>query len=30
MLVNVLVSMGFPAEHRIWSGFYLAARPVQD
>lgn len=30
MLVNVLVSMGFPADHRIWSGFYAAARPTED
>lgn len=30
MLINVLVSMGFPAGHRIWSGFYPAARPVQE
>lgn len=30
MLVNVLVSMGFPADHRIWSGFYIAARPAGD
>ncbi|MGW8995342.1 TetR/AcrR family transcriptional regulator [Streptomyces zhihengii] len=28
MLANVLVSMGFPAGHRIWSGFYLSARPA--
>ncbi|MEW2519835.1 TetR/AcrR family transcriptional regulator [Actinacidiphila alni] len=27
MLVNTLVSLGFPAEHRIWEGFYQAARP---
>ncbi|MDQ1009012.1 AcrR family transcriptional regulator [Streptomyces sp. V4I23] len=30
MLINVLVSMGFPADHRIWSGFYLAARPAEE
>lgn len=28
MLVNTLVSLGFPAEHRIWEGFYNAARPA--
>ncbi|TXS57827.1 TetR/AcrR family transcriptional regulator [Streptomyces sp. t39] len=28
MLVNVLVSMGFPAGHRIWAGFYDSARPA--
>jgi AcrR family transcriptional regulator len=27
MLVNTLVSLGFPAGHRIWEGFYEAARP---
>lgn len=27
MLVNTLVSLGFPADHRIWEGFYEAARP---
>ena len=27
MLVNTLVSMGFPAGHRNWEGFYDAARP---
>lgn len=27
MLVNTLVSMGFPAGHRNWEGFYEAARP---
>ena len=30
MLINVLVSMGFPAGHRIWSGFYIAARPAEE
>jgi AcrR family transcriptional regulator len=28
MLANTLVSLGFPAGHRIWEGFYEAARPV--
>ena len=27
MLVNTLVSLGFPAGHRNWEGFYDAARP---
>ncbi|MEU0298842.1 helix-turn-helix domain-containing protein [Streptomyces sp. NPDC006175] len=27
MLINTLASMGFPAGHRVWSGFHLAARP---
>jgi AcrR family transcriptional regulator len=27
MLVNTLVSLGFPAGHRVWEGFYEAARP---
>ncbi|WP_217245519.1 TetR/AcrR family transcriptional regulator [Streptomyces sp. AC602_WCS936] len=26
MLVNALVGMGFPPEHRIWEGFYISAR----
>ncbi|WP_406453669.1 TetR/AcrR family transcriptional regulator [Streptomyces sp. NBC_00876] len=28
MLANTLTSLGFPAGHRIWSGFYASARPV--
>ncbi|MFI5767968.1 TetR/AcrR family transcriptional regulator [Streptomyces sp. NPDC051658] len=28
MLINTLASLGFPAEHRVWSGFYDAARPI--
>ncbi|MGP3754375.1 MULTISPECIES: TetR/AcrR family transcriptional regulator [unclassified Streptomyces] len=28
MLVNTLSSLGFPAGHRIWSGFYESAQPV--
>ncbi|RPK52406.1 Nucleoid occlusion factor SlmA [Streptomyces sp. ADI93-02] len=28
MLVNTLASLGFPAGHRIWSGFYESAQPV--
>ncbi|WP_335978533.1 TetR/AcrR family transcriptional regulator [Streptomyces sp. CA2R106] len=27
MLINTLVSMGFPASHRSWEGFHVAARP---
>ncbi|MEU7579691.1 helix-turn-helix domain-containing protein [Streptomyces sp. NPDC041068] len=27
MLVNVLVSMGFQSDHRVWSGFYDSAQP---
>ncbi|MFB6982025.1 TetR/AcrR family transcriptional regulator [Streptomyces scopuliridis] len=27
MLVNTLVSLGFPSGHRIWSGFYDSAQP---
>ncbi|MCL2551397.1 MAG: TetR/AcrR family transcriptional regulator [Actinomycetia bacterium] len=27
MLVNTLVSLGFPAGHRNWEGFYESARP---
>ncbi|MYS24483.1 transcriptional regulator, TetR family [Streptomyces sp. DvalAA-14] len=27
MLINTLVSLGFPAGHRNWEGFYVAARP---
>ncbi|WP_405901660.1 TetR/AcrR family transcriptional regulator [Streptomyces sp. NBC_00727] len=28
MLANTLTSLGFPAGHRIWSGFYASARPA--
>jgi AcrR family transcriptional regulator len=28
MLINTLASLGFPAEHRVWSGFYDGARPI--
>lgn len=28
MLVNTLASLGFPADHRTWSGFYDSARPT--
>ncbi|MFF1839654.1 TetR/AcrR family transcriptional regulator [Streptomyces sp. NPDC058231] len=28
MLINTLTSLGFPAGHRIWSGFYPSARPT--
>ncbi|MYW68236.1 TetR family transcriptional regulator [Streptomyces sp. SID8379] len=27
MLVNVLVSMGFRPDHRVWTGFYESAQP---
>jgi AcrR family transcriptional regulator len=27
MLVNTLASLGFPAGHRVWSGFYPSAQP---
>ena len=27
MLVNTLVSLGFPAGHRVWEGFYESSRP---
>ena len=27
MLINCLVAMGFPPEHRVWQGIYLSARP---
>lgn len=27
MLVNTLVSLGFPAGHRVWDGFYESSRP---
>lgn len=26
MLINCLVSMGFPPEHRVWEGLYPSAR----
>ncbi|MGW0909934.1 TetR/AcrR family transcriptional regulator [Streptomyces sp. NPDC002853] len=29
MLVNVLVSMGFSPEHRVWTGFYESVQPKQ-
>ncbi|MEV6161116.1 helix-turn-helix domain-containing protein [Streptomyces sp. NPDC052052] len=28
MLINTLTSLGFPAGHRVWSGFYESARPI--
>ncbi|MFE6663025.1 TetR/AcrR family transcriptional regulator [Streptomyces sp. NPDC057697] len=28
MLINTLASFGFPAGHRVWSGFYDEARPI--
>ncbi|OEJ63230.1 TetR family transcriptional regulator [Streptomyces agglomeratus] len=28
MLINVLVSLGFPAGHRVWSGFDMTKVPV--
>jgi AcrR family transcriptional regulator len=27
MLINTLVSLGFPAGHRVWDGFYESSRP---
>ncbi|MFE4171152.1 TetR/AcrR family transcriptional regulator [Streptomyces sp. NPDC056909] len=30
MLINTLVSLGFPPEDRVWSGFYDSAQPVGD
>ncbi|GHF57120.1 TetR family transcriptional regulator [Streptomyces mashuensis] len=27
MLINTLVSLGFPAGHRVWRAFHIAARP---
>lgn len=27
MLINTLVSLGFPVGHRVWSGFYESTRP---
>lgn len=24
MLINTLASLGFPPDHRVWSGFYLS------
>ncbi|MGW7365651.1 TetR/AcrR family transcriptional regulator [Streptomyces sp. NPDC054841] len=26
MLINTLVAMGFPSDHRVWEGFYVSAR----
>ncbi|QXE35237.1 TetR/AcrR family transcriptional regulator [Streptomyces sp. GMY02] len=28
MLINTLVSLGFPSQDRVWSGFFPSARPV--
>ncbi|MFF2328170.1 MULTISPECIES: TetR/AcrR family transcriptional regulator [unclassified Streptomyces] len=28
MLINTLTSLGFPVDHRIWSGFYDSAKPA--
>ncbi|MGW6743452.1 TetR/AcrR family transcriptional regulator [Streptomyces sp. NPDC055025] len=30
MLINTLVSLGFPPGDRVWSGFYDSARPAGD
>ncbi|MZD04130.1 TetR family transcriptional regulator [Streptomyces sp. SID5785] len=30
MLINVLVSMGFPPDHRVWAGFTPAPAPAPD
>ncbi|MFI0240924.1 TetR/AcrR family transcriptional regulator [Streptomyces sp. NPDC016845] len=29
MLINVLVSMGFQPDHRVWTGFYESVQPRQ-
>ncbi|WJV46821.1 TetR/AcrR family transcriptional regulator [Streptomyces flavofungini] len=29
MLVNVLSALKFPADHRVWEGFYLSAQPQE-
>ncbi|MEU8953905.1 helix-turn-helix domain-containing protein [Streptomyces sp. NPDC048518] len=29
MLINVLVSLGFQPDHRVWTGFYEPAQPKQ-
>ncbi|WNF31344.1 TetR/AcrR family transcriptional regulator [Streptomyces sp. C11-1] len=29
MLVNTLASLGFPGDHRVWSGFYVSGRPTE-
>ncbi|WP_030567217.1 TetR/AcrR family transcriptional regulator [Streptomyces aureocirculatus] len=29
MLINVLAAMGYPAEHRVWEGLQLPARPPE-
>ncbi len=29
MLINTLVSLGFPSGNRVWSGFFDSARPVE-
>ncbi len=28
MLINTLVTLGFPDDHRVWTGFYESARPA--
>jgi AcrR family transcriptional regulator len=30
MLINVLVSMGFRPDHRVWAGFYESAQPQRS
>ncbi|MCC3776261.1 TetR/AcrR family transcriptional regulator [Streptomyces sp. UNOB3_S3] len=27
MLINTLLSLGFPADHRVWAGFYDSSQP---
>lgn len=29
MLINTLASLGFPADHRVWAGFRISARPAE-
>ncbi|NEB86678.1 TetR/AcrR family transcriptional regulator [Streptomyces anulatus] len=28
MLINTLASLGFPSDHRVWSGFHISPRPA--
>lgn len=29
MLINTLASLGFPADHRVWSGFHISSGPAE-
>ncbi|WP_411082128.1 TetR/AcrR family transcriptional regulator [Streptomyces sp. cmx-18-6] len=29
MLINTLASLGFPSDHRTWSGFHISTRPAE-